>query len=714
MAVTLKNYNSAAGITYKYITDTQADWGNVPVDQYFFDLETVLPYYRDSQGYVIEVFATGQSTGNVTTFANIDKQLISGGAQWNTGMTFEISTLTYSFDGTIQTTDGPSTVTLSVGNISFDRIDAIVVNDDTPNGTVSVIEGQPAANPATPEIPFDKLLVQYIIVGAGVTSIAVNQDIIYNENTEWTGSIVDVSGLGTLNFASTTPTPQQGTKCLRVTGNDRRKWARFTRTSPLTASDYTSISGYFYAEDYAPNRRLYIRFRSGTSYVGNWVYVTNTFASTSTPGIWQQFTVPLYLFNLPSQIDGIDIRYTANFSAATAINNWALDFVRLQGGFNPAQITSNNSNIYVSNGSLTADRTVDLGSYDLLFSGNANSKINHKIGTRELNIDTNGININQAYTLPNTDGTSGQVITTNGSGVLSFTTPTGGGITGTGTTNYVPRWASSSSLSSTSLIYDNNTFVGINIVTQSIDEKLRVSGGVRVDDGTSILLLRNGDFTFQNDVSSTDFNIISNGGGVAIAFLNIIGGTSGWGRITYGKAASSQKLEMYNNLTSASVITLTPANDVGIGIGTPSGKLHVVASSNNSPVLVLNGLNDTSIVGENLSITKQADTATTGTGTSIAATITLGSGKRLVCNGRFIAIGGSTTVGGDFMVVAENIAGTINIVGSDVSLKENSSGTPVVDFDGVLGTVRLKATGGGESLSWLFTYTYEIISGVSG
>jgi hypothetical protein len=422
MAATLKNYNSAAGITYKYITDTQADWGDVPGGNHFFDLETNLPYYRDTQGYVIEIFASGQSAGNVTTFANIDKQLISGGAQWNTGMTFDVSTLTYSFDGTIQTTDGPSTVTLSVGNLSFDRIDAIVVSDDTPYGTVSVITGQPAANPATPEIPFDKLLVQYIIVGAGVTSITVNQDIIYNQNTEWTSSVVDVSGVGTLNFESTVPTPQEGTKCLRVTGNNRRRWARFTRVSPVTTSDYTSISGYFYAEEYAPKRRLYIRFRSGSSYVGNGVYVTNTFASTSTPGIWQQFTIPLSLFNLPSQIDGIDIQYMAAINAV--INNWALDFVRLQGGFNPAQISSNNANIYNSNGSLTANRTVDQGSFDLLFKGNQNSKITQRIigtaATREIEVDEDGVTINQEYTFPNNDGTSGQVMSTNGSGVLSF------------------------------------------------------------------------------------------------------------------------------------------------------------------------------------------------------------------------------------------------------------------------------------------------------
>lgn len=45
-----------------------------------------------------------------------------------------------------------------------------------------------------------------------------------------------------------------------------------------------------------------------------------------------------------------------------------------------------------------------------------------------LNPDGSGkVNINNTYTLPNTDGTNGQVLTTNGTGTLSFTTVSGGG-----------------------------------------------------------------------------------------------------------------------------------------------------------------------------------------------------------------------------------------------------------------------------------------------
>jgi len=55
-------------------------------------------------------------------------------------------------------------------------------------------------------------------------------------------------------------------------------------------------------------------------------------------------------------------------------------------------------------------------------------------GTLNLQGDTVRItgtpNVNSAYTLPTSDGTSGQVLTTNGSGALTFQTPTVGDITG--------------------------------------------------------------------------------------------------------------------------------------------------------------------------------------------------------------------------------------------------------------------------------------------
>jgi hypothetical protein len=50
------------------------------------------------------------------------------------------------------------------------------------------------------------------------------------------------------------------------------------------------------------------------------------------------------------------------------------------------------------------------------------------------------ISANKVWVLPGADGTNGQVLSTNGSGTLSWITPAGGGGVGTNTTHYIPKW----------------------------------------------------------------------------------------------------------------------------------------------------------------------------------------------------------------------------------------------------------------------------------
>jgi len=57
------------------------------------------------------------------------------------------------------------------------------------------------------------------------------------------------------------------------------------------------------------------------------------------------------------------------------------------------------------------------------------------------------------YTLPSADGSSGQVLQTNGSGTLSWLTPSSGSVTGSGTSTRIAFWDGTSSLSSNSNLY---------------------------------------------------------------------------------------------------------------------------------------------------------------------------------------------------------------------------------------------------------------------
>jgi hypothetical protein len=65
-----------------------------------------------------------------------------------------------------------------------------------------------------------------------------------------------------------------------------------------------------------------------------------------------------------------------------------------------------------------------------------------------------------AYTWPSSAGSSGQVLTTDGSGNLSWSTISGGGVSGSGTQNYLAKWTGTTTLGN-SIIYDNGTNVGI-------------------------------------------------------------------------------------------------------------------------------------------------------------------------------------------------------------------------------------------------------------
>jgi|SaaInlV_125m_DNA_1040241.scaffolds.fasta_scaffold00264_14 hypothetical protein len=47
------------GVRYTYITDVEADWASVPISTYFYDLETKLPYYKNADNEVLNIFASG-------------------------------------------------------------------------------------------------------------------------------------------------------------------------------------------------------------------------------------------------------------------------------------------------------------------------------------------------------------------------------------------------------------------------------------------------------------------------------------------------------------------------------------------------------------------------------------------------------------------------------------------------------------------------------
>lgn len=103
------------------------------------------------------------------------------------------------------------------------------------------------------------------------------------------------------------------------------------------------------------------------------------------------------------------------------------------------------------------------------------------------------------YVWPSSDGTANYVLSTDGSGNLSWVSNlTGGAVTGSGTTNYIPKWSSSSALTD-SVIYDDGTNVGIGVTpTYVLDVLSSVAVTARFQNNSTdamVLFLKNADAT---------------------------------------------------------------------------------------------------------------------------------------------------------------------------------------------------------------------------
>jgi hypothetical protein len=328
---------------------------------------------------------TGVTTDNQTVFgdglnvplfskANSNNALVSGGASWSgTGYIFDVSALTYLFDGVLLGPTTPTQITLNAADPTNDRFDAIVVNQA---GTVSKITGTASANPASPAIPDTEVFVQYVYVAAGTTTPVLLQDLMYDEDTgptaEWTATQFDTTtgALGTVNVASTNA-PYRGTKCVQATAVNYRRGLKLVRATAIDIQQYAYVQVWYRNDGVAlpTTKNPYFQFQNTSGNVtGNNVNLLTYGASRTIVNTWQLVVIPVSAFGNITLVKGARVLVTGGTLASTA--NFSVDFMLLSGGILPqgaiGPIYLSPSNTLYSTGAGTGATAVT----DSIFFGN--------------------------------------------------------------------------------------------------------------------------------------------------------------------------------------------------------------------------------------------------------------------------------------------------------------------------------------------------------
>lgn len=169
-------------------------------------------------------------------------------------------------------------------------------------------------------------------------------------------------------------------------------------------------------------------------------------------------------------------------------------------------------------------------------------------------------------------------------------------ISGSGITNYVPRWNGAKQLV-TGSIYDLGTGVGIgttspvSLLSIGADNSTTADKGISFGGDTQVNLYRIAEDVLRTDASLNVLGYVSVGGYIyTSAYIQVA-----QGNIYPGGYTSDLNLNIGNiaGNTWETAIKIKPGSYVGIGTTQPSGKLHVVSNVAGETVLRADGTNGT-------------------------------------------------------------------------------------------------------------------------
>jgi len=353
---------------------------------------------------------------------------------------------------------------------------------------------------------------------------------------------------------------------------------------------------------------------------------------------------------------------------------------------NPAK--SGTGNVVTNYGlyleSQTTGNTTNWGIYSAGGSNYFGGNILVGTTTPSANLTVNGTtNLGPAGNITITGGSSGWVLTTNGAGVLSWSSPLAGGVTSltNGTSNVIVANSGNVSLSVagtsnvmvvssatanvTGTLHVTANVTGGNLITAGI---LSVTGNANVGN------LGAASGVFASTISATGNANVGNVGGTRAVFANLVGTleTASQPNITSVGTLSSLSVTGNANVGNLNVT----GNIVDTGalslITAASGNINLAPNGTNTLVATTTGANITGT----LNTTGNANVGNLGTTGNVSAGFFIGNGSLLT--GITVGAGTSIVNGTSNVVVAPNGNVTTSVAGTANALLVSSGGITVL------------------------------------
>ena len=229
--------------------------------------------------------------------------------------------------------------------------------------------------------------------------------------------------------------------------------------------------------------------------------------------------------------------------------------------------------------------------FDVAPSGTANAAITFTTALSILNDGT--LDLKSAkFKINGSGGTNGYTIVTDGSGNISWSSAGTGTVTGSGTDNYVPRWNGTTALQNSALFSNDSGSVGIGTDAPDMPLVVKTTAAIQT-------MKLNGHHTGYG--SSLQFDATDAGG----LNFELVSGGSGTG------GSMNSKFSIRDVANNAPRLTIDSVGNVGIGIATPSERLHIAESTSGSASIRITNSTTGTGSSSGLRVSLEADENTT-------------------------------------------------------------------------------------------------------